>query len=1288
MKRFNSVVMRVILCVTIFSFVLGSFAGYAEIVPFESDGEPGLWPGFDPDSVPPIPTPQADPEKGGALSQPVKLTPEKTIKNPTFDKDERQAPPLTHPSQPAGALSGKYVYVNPGHGWYKSGSTWKTQRGNNNNIVEDHGNADQVSFFMVQYLRNAGATVIPIRDVGPETEMHIIDNDDTQFTMSGSWNNSTGTPYWGDSGDAAHYVFADTAESESSVARWTPNFSKAGYYPVFVWYLDSVNRCSESHYRIVHKGGISEYVLDQSKVGKGWIWLGNYYFDAGSSGYLELTNESPDIGSVVIADAARFGSGVHSGSGYPLYEVDAHEYAQFSKADSSVTSVSDVWCRPRMAAYMNNAGIDESCYISFHTNGLDGSVQGAMTLTNRNSYEGGAMPRADQFSKDIIEQVDEDLFYFWGLPTRNDQVYTSSYGELTNNNINGEMTGTIVEVAFHDNVEDAKLLKTPGFRRDAARAVLQGIVDYFADHGNPVSTYLPDAPENFMALISGPGQATLSWEAPPSSSRGADPATGYIIYKSDDGVCWDNGIDVGNVTSYSYSGLTEGEDYYFRVSAYNDGGQSFPSECMGLRMTPGGAPPEILVVSGFRRYDREIVPEKYDSVNGWSSRMWPWLTNNFHYVARHGRAISGAGYYFESASNERLISTEILPGDYDALDWILGRESTNEETFDSSEQPIVSNYLQSGGSMFISAERLLWDLEISTVASSADTSFLHNVFHVSEGNDDGSNTDKADPVAGSIFNGISQISFEKDFDNGYYQTEYPDAFVLLDSSESILSYADTGLSAGMKYEGSSEKLVILGFPFEMIHGENARTNVMAASLDFLTGPIETPTPTATPTPTGTPYLDFSATPLSAWAPQNVCFTQDTNIDPADMLKSEWDFDNDGSFDATANDVCYEYEVPGTYSVKHRIETASDNYTETKTNYIDLKYRYPLDNPDTEGWEPWSMSANTYVEDPLGSFYVAPASSGSSSITIENPGDTNMFGYWQMKTADPIEDWDQGYIYRAKFLVSTSQEDQNAVPQMRLRWNDINSLSSNMFTVSRGNRAPETVEKYYDLWYYKTSREAALGTESLLYFDLVDFSEQETGDLLCSEIRVTRHAPVLDASIVAKYNTDAQFEAWSAFSAPGVLDVVTSGSETGSLWLESPGPAGEKPLYFGGWGTTITPGGPEFEADKFYWTKFTLRSDSEEEMDNLPKIRMRISNGLYDWSASRILVPSSGNGDHTPPPEGAEFSLYMKSPPNIAGEPSGSAARAIILNVDIVDGTAEQSGRVWIDKVIVGETVIP
>lgn len=831
-------------CMLCIFWLAVSVAGHAQLVPalpeqgqaafeiglFHSEGEPGLWPDFDRNSIEFRPTPAAcrDNENGPvpriARSQPL---------------PERESPTSEVLSAMAGvrkgALAGKFIYVNAGHGFTNSSGTWKTQRGNLYEMVEDHANADQVNHFFIEYLRNAGATVITLRDIGPQTELYIVDNDDPGFSLFGTWYTSTGPVFWGEDNDAVHYVYANTSATETAVARWTPNIKSAGYYPVFVWYSDSSNRSSAASYRIVHKGGTTTVSLDQYRVGKGWIWLGTYYFASGSGGYVALSNQSTDTGKVVIADAVRFGSGEHPGSGYPWSDMCAHEYTVFSKAPDAVTTVSDVWCRPRMAAYMNNAPIDSVCYISFHSNAYNGKSRGALVLKNSDTNEGGPAPYCDQFNAAIIHQIDDDLKHFWGLPSRNYNVYTSAYGELTHNNLAGEMTATILEVAFHDNADDTNLLKTVGFRRDTARAVLQGIVDYFADtHKNAPKVYLPDAPLKVSALISGMGQVTLVWEAPAYGGYGAHQANGYLVQKSTDGLSWDNGVDVGNVLSYNYTGLRGGEECYFRIRAYNEGGVSFPSETMGVRMTPNGTTPNVLIVAGFSRCDRNLTPVDYDSFNGWSRRVRPWLINSGNYVPLHGKALAAAGYYFDATSNERLVQNAQNLTSYRAVDWMLGRESDVDETLSAAEQTLLCDYLNAGGRLFISGENLGWDLELAKTATQQDRDFLHTVLQVQCTADDGTAKNLAQGMAGSCLAGFPEISFAKNLAQGYYDTEAPDVFVGLGSStKNALRYSDTGQIAAIQYADASKKLVVMGFPFEAIANPVTRQEVMSAIMNFL-----------------------------------------------------------------------------------------------------------------------------------------------------------------------------------------------------------------------------------------------------------------------------------------------------------------------------------------------------------------------------------------------------------------------------------------------------------------------
>src|SRR5436190_7437083 len=137
-------------------------------------------------------------------------------------------------TQPVGALSGKIIFTSGGHGFTADNTGtggWSTQRGLTNGMVEDFGNQDQMTAY-VNYLFNAGATVVPMRPVGYQPNEVVLDNDSPGVTFSGSWSNSTGTIFYGTAGDVP-YKFATTSATETAVAKYTPNIAVAGFYPVY-----------------------------------------------------------------------------------------------------------------------------------------------------------------------------------------------------------------------------------------------------------------------------------------------------------------------------------------------------------------------------------------------------------------------------------------------------------------------------------------------------------------------------------------------------------------------------------------------------------------------------------------------------------------------------------------------------------------------------------------------------------------------------------------------------------------------------------------------------------------------------------------------------------------------------------------------------------------------------------------------------------------------------------------------------------------------------------------------
>ncbi len=144
--------------------------------------------------------------------------------------------------------------------------------------------------------------IISLLAVCSQAQTVIVDNSDAACTRSGSWFTGTSAP----DKYGADYNFANVNNTnESATAIWTPTLSQSTIYEVSVWYPEGTNRSTEASYTVVHKNGIETVKINQLNHGGQWVTLGTYPFEAGSSGYVFLTNYASD-GSVMLADAVRF----------------------------------------------------------------------------------------------------------------------------------------------------------------------------------------------------------------------------------------------------------------------------------------------------------------------------------------------------------------------------------------------------------------------------------------------------------------------------------------------------------------------------------------------------------------------------------------------------------------------------------------------------------------------------------------------------------------------------------------------------------------------------------------------------------------------------------------------------------------------------------------------------------------------------------------------------------------------------------------------------------------------
>jgi hypothetical protein len=777
------------------------------------------------------------------------------------------------PQQRQGALSGKIVYLNSGHGWTFDPTYWRLQRPVINEMNEDYGNLDQLNFF-AQYCFNAGATVVSMRPLGQQTNEVILDNDDAGVVFSGTWNNSSQSTYWGSPGDVP-YRFASLNASETATATYTPNIPVPGIYPVYTWVLAGSDR-GEQLYRIRHTGGESWVRIPHHMVGNGWIYLGEYHFNAGAnaaSGSVVISNlRGSAQGTVIIADAIRFGNGMGSidrGGGisdYPREHESMRYWIQANLAQGQSTSLydgggndeQDSWSAPpKMSAHMNReaAGtILDRIHISFHSNAGTNTARGTVALIT-----GDPTPYQAVLAEIVGGEVNDDLVALGSPPleypwaNRSSHTVTGGYGEITGSSFNDEMPATIVEVAFHSNASDAALMRDPKARAAVARATFHGIVKFMnqQDTNNPPPlAFLPEPPTNLRAIAGTNGQINFAWAAPVSSG-GSQTPTNYVLYRSTNGIGFGNPVSVGNATSYSVSNLTAGADYYFRLTAANAGGESMPSETVGCRIATTNNAPRVLVVNAFDRFDRtgnlrhNVDPKNWQQPGNTGSieRVVPRWNNAFDYVVAYGQALAAAGWAFDSCQNEAIANNQIFLTNYAVVIWAAGNESTTSETFSSVEQSRINSYLATGGALFASGADIAYDLDRPSGPTAADRVFLQGKLHAAYSADN-SGSYSTTVVPGGIFTGRAGAGFDNG-NNGIYWVKTPDVLTPVGSATVALNYSGgTGGVAAIQYAGAvgSGRVVFFGFPFETITSATRRTEYMTDILEFLSEPVSTNVP--------------------------------------------------------------------------------------------------------------------------------------------------------------------------------------------------------------------------------------------------------------------------------------------------------------------------------------------------------------------------------------------------------------------------------------------------------------
>lgn len=239
---------------------------------------------------------------------------------------------VSRPYTPTNGLQNRHIALWQSHGFYYEPKLdrWEWQRARCLQTVEDLYTQSFVLPYLVPMLENAGANVLIPRERDCQTAEIIIDNDGCLNTRSIYTEKVTDKPWMQGVGKGfAHLrpLYTDfenpfkegtfrTIETikkgKESVAEWIPEIPRDGQYAVYVSYHTVPNSSDDALYTVHHKGGASQFKVNQQMGGGTWIYLGTFGFDAEQDNAYKVTlsNRSAKAGQTVTADAIKIGGGM------------------------------------------------------------------------------------------------------------------------------------------------------------------------------------------------------------------------------------------------------------------------------------------------------------------------------------------------------------------------------------------------------------------------------------------------------------------------------------------------------------------------------------------------------------------------------------------------------------------------------------------------------------------------------------------------------------------------------------------------------------------------------------------------------------------------------------------------------------------------------------------------------------------------------------------------------------------------------------------------------------------
>ena len=528
---------------------------------------------------------------------------------------------------------------------------------------------------------------------------------------------------------------------------------------------------------------------------------------------------------------------------------------------------------PTKAPHVKGMGVPMDMSLAFHTDAgttKDSSIIGTLviyeTTFEKDVFPNGQSKWASRDLADLVQsQIVNDLRLLHKADWTRRGMWNKKYFEASRPKVPAVLT----ELLSHQNFADMYLAQDPRFKFDVCRAFYKGILKFLSFQNGFPYVVQPLPVDHFGMKLEGIN-LQLFWRPVMDPLEPTAKPTSYRVYRRVEEGGFDNGIVVAD-SNLTVTDLKPGVIYSFKVTALNEGGESFPSEILACSL-PAGHQKPALVVNGFHRVcapaafdngkeagflmsEDEGVPylqnmsyigEQYDF-----DRKSPWLDddasgfgsshadqetkivqgNSFDYPYVHGKSLRNNGLGFISMSNGYFVGQPIDPAAFSLFDLIFGEEKTTSRMigfpgrdftiFTPAMRAAISKVSQTAGSkILISGAYIGTDLLLcgDTLAKK----FASSVLHYSPRTNHASKSGLIYTVNSLKNDNREQYHYIKEWHPTIYKVESPDAIEPEGKNASVLyRFFGDNKSAGVWYKGNYQS-VVMGVPIESIATDGER----------------------------------------------------------------------------------------------------------------------------------------------------------------------------------------------------------------------------------------------------------------------------------------------------------------------------------------------------------------------------------------------------------------------------------------------------------------------------------